>query len=86
MLFYIAPDEPLRNEYVHKITNYGGVIADTEPRPSNQIILLSSYHLGHRLAYKFLFVDDSIEQGAVQNLDNYRFGYEGEADDATNHA
>ncbi|EDK39454.2 hypothetical protein PGUG_03552 [Meyerozyma guilliermondii ATCC 6260] len=86
MLFYIAPDEPLRNEYVHKITNYGGVIADTEPRPSNQIILLSSYHLGHRSAYKFSFVDDSIEQGAVQNLDNYRFGYEGEADDATNHA
>lgn len=86
MLFFLPADEPLRNEYIHKITANGGVITDTEPSPSNGIMLLSSFPVAHRPAYKFQFIDDSIDQGAVQSLDAYRFMFDDEADDATNHA
>lgn len=75
MLFYIPYGDPNREEYRHKIITHGGITTDTEPNKSaaNRIILLSSFNIKNQICYRLAFVDDSIKNNGVMNLNNYKY-------------
>lgn len=75
MLFFVPFTDPNRHEYKQKIINHGGIITDTEPNEStgNRIILLSSFNIRGQLCFKLSFVDDSIKNNGVCDLNNYKY-------------
>lgn len=74
MLFFVPFNDPNRSEYKQKIISHGGIITDTEPNEStaNRIVLLSSYNIRGQMCFKLSFIDDSIRNGGVCDLNNYK--------------